>query len=246
MTDEAEDNDQPAHETANLDTGSMKPINQRRSIKDLGLDVKAAKTKTFRLFPIALRRQYSPHFGKTYPLPASLNELTQICELEATKNSQDAASVYVRRARRKYLEKIRRRTKSAESIETDAKTSYMARWRFDKQLEKNKAEVRSEMDKFRTEIARATASLSSLYDQTRKIWEMQMDAYINDREVNGEKINAAAARAVAKDITNHVARIGMPSEQHEDAEDAVFEQVAKAKEAIEKSIRDEVEPETQH
>ena len=223
---------------------------RRHTIVSIGLNVDGANDLRYAsLLPLKLRQQYGhrKNWAKVLALPSDIDELAQVASVKLPKNARDPAATYVKRARKTYLDRLHRSSVHVENIKMTKESADMAKWRFDRQLEKNKADVAEEMNKFRVEVARATASLSSLYDKTRKIWEMQMDGYIEGRDVNGEPINAAAARAVAKDITSHVARIGMPSDAPEDAEAAIFEQYEAAKEATRRAVSAEVDTdETAH
>lgn len=219
---------------------------RRFSIANLGLDVKAAQNIPHNLFPIAIRQAHKLGFGKTYPLPSSVHELAQLCELVAKSGSIDDAAVYIRRARKRYMEKVRAKSRGQIDVEKERMRTYMAGYRFNKDLKRNKAEVHQEMERFRTEVARATASLASLYDKSRKVAEMQLDGYIAGADVNGEQISAAQAMNTVKSIFSHTARIGMPSEQVDEAEDAIFEELAKAKKKTREAIAAQLPDETEH
>ena len=75
-----------------------------------------------------------------------------------------------------------------------------------------------------------------LFSLGREGLELQMRAYLDNKEVNGEIIKARAFRECFRIVTAAVKGLGLPSDQKRPATDAIYEEVAAALEATQETV----------
>lgn len=239
MSDSPEDIDASIY-SGKAPVGSNEPTlpNSRwerpgHSISSLRLDVESAMAgKTELLLPEGFRD--SP-CGRTYPLPTNRADL-QIVATIPVIHRNDTGSIYIRRAVNAWRKRLR--TMSSALHDTDNKAAKVKNSQDDfvRTTRELKAKMHEITASVQIEANKAIASLNDLFALGRETIEGQLKAHIAGTEWMGEKITARAARECFRMVFQAVKGLGLPSDQHDKARDAVMEEVAKSLDATRSAI----------
>jgi len=186
------------------------------TIDNLRLDPqKAIDGKTWLLLPDGFRDAAS---GKHYPMPTQLGELRIIASIPIKMAKKDSGTAYIRRCETEWKRRQSRRTSAV--LDTEQKLEQF--------INNAKSEVKNAVDEVREEAQRASASMTDLFSLGRRGIKEQMEAYLADVELHGEKINHAGFRQAFQMAAQVVKSLGLPDVEKKNAREAILEQAAEA------------------
>jgi hypothetical protein len=196
------------------------------SIKTLRLDVEAAKNgKTWLLLPEGFRAQ---ECGRTYPLPSRRPELELLTSIFIPFNKQDSGCLYLRRAAKKAKEARKRVQSATYDLASRRAKVKQDHGEFKRSLKSLKSEARQMVDEVRQEAQRQAASLNTLYDLTKRGLEGLIEAYLENKLWNGEKVTNAEFLAAGRIVTQTSKALGLPQQPGDSMAETVFDEYAAA------------------
>lgn len=204
--------------------------NKPRSIKSLRLDIKkATEGHIAALLPAGFRSQ---ECGKTYPLPTTMADLQKLSAILVSPNKKDAGSIYIRRAMKEW--KTMNATSQSAIYDLSSRKEMIRRESedFEAQMKNYQESAKRSLEGVQKEVDQASANLQDLFAMGRKGLKDQMEAHLAGKEWQGEKITAKAFRECYSMVSGTVKALGIPSDQKNAAQKAIFEEIA---EAIKKS-----------
>ena len=196
------------------------------TIDNLRLDPqKAIDGKTWLLLPDGFRDAAS---GKHYLMPTQLGELRIIASIPIKMAKKDSGTAYIRRCETEWKRRQSRRTSAV--LDTEHKQDQIAQThkKLEQFINNAKSEVKNAVDEVREEAQRASASMTDLFSLGRRGIKEQMEAYLADVELHGEKINHAGFRQAFQMAAQVVKSLGLPDVEKKNAREAILEQAAEA------------------
>ena len=196
------------------------------SIASLRLNMKAAQNgTTWLLLPEGFRDQ---EHGQNYPLPGQIIELQRLSIIYIAPNKKDSGSIYLRRAVEAFKEKQRHKIGIVNDIAHREDKIKRVQRGYTRHIRDMKAEIKEAVADVHREAEQAIASLTDLFSLGRKGLDGQMRAHIENKEWQGEPIDARAFRECFRMVTQAVKGLGLPSKERSQATDAIIEEVASA------------------
>lgn len=201
-----------------------------RTAEDLGVSIEAAQKGSWsKVLP---KEQY--YNGLTYPIPGDKGDLYRLalCNVKYVTNSP--AKQYVRRCFDAYSLWFKNRGAidlGARQIEAKRVVT---------KIRKTSKKADEEFEQFKEGLAKkaqyARATLTDLYDLAGSGFKKIMEAFVNDKEIDGEKVSVKDFTGAAGKVFGQVARLGTPAtdDAKEEAQSVVFEEALK-------EIREKVE-----
>lgn len=196
------------------------------SIVSLRLNLKAAQDgKTWLLLPHGFRSQEQ---GGEYPLPTDRQDLQRLATIYIPPNKKDSGCVYLKRAVAASKEKQRRHISAVNDMHKREETIKSRQYDYTQYIKDKRREVREAVETVQKEAEQAIASLTDLFSLGRKGLDGQMRAHIENKEWQGELIDARAFRECFRMVTQAVKGLGLPSKERSQATDVIIEEVAAA------------------
>lgn len=200
---------------------------RKLTCQDLRLDLESAEAgRTWLLLPEG-HRAYEA--AKVYPLPNNLNELRRLAIIPPPTTRSDSGCVYLRRALEKY--QAISKSKRIGPIDVEAKIARVeeASRNHERILADLAKDATEAVDKVKTEIEKATASLKELFDLGKRGLEGQMLAHLKGEHWQGELIDGDAFRECFRLVSQAVKGLGMPSsDDARKSREAIIEEYARA------------------
>ena len=192
-----------------------------RTLASLGIRMEKARTGYFgQLMPPG---HEGIDAGKVYPLPSDTCELYDLARLPLPRGMRSGYAQYIMRARKMYKTRCNQRNPARlEHAALDAQHQL-------EQIRKTGAKVKEEVAAVRAQVAMAQSTLTDLYGLIRSGHRKIMVGFVENTEVNGEKIEADTFIQASGKILSHIAKLGgISDEDKSEAETAVFEQAIQA------------------
>jgi len=195
------------------------------TIKNLNLNLDAAhEGKTWLLLPEGFR---ALECGSTYPLPSQGSQIRQVAAIVIPPGKVDSGVRYIKRAIRRYKEKELGRVSATNDIAFRRHEVVRQERKFTKKMKQMEVEAQQAVNAVRKEAEKASASLKELFALGRDGLKKQMEAYLANEELHGEKVNHAAFRDCYGKVAQTVKNLGMPeAKQQDSAREAIMEQAA--------------------
>ncbi len=196
------------------------------SIESLRLDMASAEQgKTWLLLPHGFRDR---ECAITYPLPTQRPDLQRISIIPLKRSAWDCGSVYIRRAMREFKRRPNTYNRAAKATDAHVERLETMHREYQSRLDNLRTESRKAVDEVKEEAKQAIASLMDLFALGRKGIAGQMQAHLDGKEWQGEKIDAGAFRQCFRMVTQAVDGLGLPTEQRASASNAIMQQVAES------------------
>lgn len=223
--------------TDNQSADSAKPKRHpRHTIASLRLDIEAAEAGRFwELLPFDIRR--TDEATAAYPLPADIKEVHRISLVQTGRSvKSNSSGLYILRARKAYASRRKNLASGTFRIEQQVEAARAAHYRLKKTFDEQRRDINAEIDAVRVDIAKKTASISTLYDLMKQGSEMILKGFVEGAEVHGDKVSIADFQRTAGLIASHTQKIGLPSTDAKPAEEAIFAEAQAAIEAIRRDV----------
>lgn len=213
----------------------------RRTVEGLGLDLAAARSgRPWLLLPREVRMREGG--AEKWPLPKETRDLMAVAELEIKPNTRHAGAIYVRRCRAA----LKRRAQDIKYVHFEAKQAEVDELaeRMRGEAEAYRKQMAEEGERVRLEAAKMLVSMQDLSSLAKITGKIILEAFINNKEINGALVTVKEASDVMGKIQTNIARIGggiLDDQAKGQAEDEVMKEFAEAtRERLKKELSNKV------
>ncbi len=216
--------DDVARRARDMDKPLPKLAKGKWSLKNLNLDLNAAKEgKTWLLLPEGYR---DSEYGLTYPLPSNRRDLQILSSIVIPEHKGDSGCKYLRRAVEEWKRQQRKQLSALLDVDHRNHQIHQAQYQYTAKLKKLTAEARKAANEVREEAKRQVASLSTLFDLTKKGLEGMIQAYLDNKEWHGEKVRNSEFLAAGRIVTQTSKAFGLPPKASDNMTQALMDEYA--------------------
>lgn len=165
-----------------------------------------------------------------------MKEVQRIVCIPIPGTKKDSGCAYIKRAIAKFTELQSRKQSALIDIGRKQIQAANTQAIFRKKLKDMQEDAEKAVNEVRERANQAAASLTELFDLGRRGLDGQMRAHLENKDWQGEHIDADAFRQCFRMVSQAVKGLGLPSTERENAREAIIDQAAAAIRSTQEAI----------